>query len=125
MKYDSSYWASFTQNEKRICVICMEILLKIQSEDPMTWCENNGPIENNTYLKCKNMMDKACRDMNYTRENVQIYMNEIYDVLKQMTFSKKKAFFDFMIELHNLSPNGYNKGDFIMMLSNEANYPLQ
>lgn len=124
MKYDSNYWVGLTLNEKRICVICMGILLRIQSEDPMTWCENNGPTENNTYLKCKNMVDKACRDMNYVRDNVEVSMHEVYDTLRQMTYSKKQAFFNFMVDLNNSSPNGYNKGEFITMLSNEANYDL-
>ena len=126
----NNYWSSFSQKEKHACYVCIHVFLKILSEDPASWCEQQKPIEQNTFQKNKDLSIQAKKemfgDMSF-EELVNMYTdyNPTQDVIRYMSSENKKKFFDFLIKLYRLSPNArYNRRSIIYLWSQEANYKL-
>ena len=126
----NNYWRSFSQKEKHACYVCIHVFLKILSEDPASWCEQQKPIEQNPFQKNKDLSIQAKKemfgDMSF-EELVNMYTdyNPTQDVIRYMSSENKKKFFDFLIKLYRLSPNArYNRRSIIYLWCQEANYKL-
>lgn len=127
---NNNYWSSFSQKEKHACYVCIHVFLKILAEDPASWCEQQGAIEQNTFQRNKDLSIQAKRemfgDMSH-EELVNMYpdYHPTKDVIRYMSLENKKKFFDFLVGLYRLSPNArYNRRTTIYLWCQEANYNL-